>query len=252
MKSWIDKLYQGNESISMRNITNIIKDNTIDINTIKRGIVSYFEKQSNSNNYDYNSEYMEEYTVDAGCEIKALHGQSGAKAKKDSPRATIMGCYMGNEMLVQEFQEPNSLEYYARNLYLMSASFDLATATKKGKKIPQKIIEKMKEFEKIIIEPNRNNRCLPSLINDCRKNIYKKEKTDEDKNRQNVEFIEVSVNLWPMVFVVSLRPLCKGEQLFADYGDAYHSILPEYEYRQEVLKLLKAANRIEKIEERRS
>ena len=285
LKSLIDKQYPNNgNSLSIENITNIEKDpsNNISIKDIKIAIKNYFEKQSRSNNLDCvypNTEDIEEYRVSSNCPIVGLRGESGVRGKKEIPRVIILDRYIGNEMLEEEFDDTkaqNSLDYYRRNKYLFGASFHAPNTNdsvsepkqkrrrlnsgalaglqkqKQIEKRNEKIAQLMNKCKKIIIEPNQNNRCLCSLINDCRQNIYTKEKTPQDKMRQNVEFIQATVNSWPMIFVLTLRPIRKWEQLFADYGDAYYSVVLEYEYRQKLVELVKVCNGIEQIEKLRS
>ena len=45
-----------------------------------------------------------------------------------------------------------------------------------------------------MIEPNPDDRCLVSYVNDCHKDIRNPIKTEQDKQRQNTDFIDGTVD----------------------------------------------------------
>ena len=64
-------------------------------------------------------------------------------------------------------------------------------------------------------------------INDIRKDLYDPEPTKEDKELQNCSFIVAKVYGWPLVFVMTIKSVKKGEELLLDYGESYSVLMKE-------------------------
>lgn len=229
--------------------------NKITTNKIAKAIKGYASKQESLDKIAAENEYIEsfiiDYTDDQIDAIKSLNGQMGTRAKKFIQKGTIIARYVGKEMLQEEFDQlfdVNSLMFYQRNKYIFSTNFHDIKINKKSKR-DREIEEKMKKYEQIIVEPDPNDRCLPSYINDCRRNIHNINKTEQDMERQNVDFVDAAVNGWPMVFVLSIKDIQAGEQLFGDYGIGYHTCISDYEYRVLLVKLIHLLKEFETIEE---
>ena len=69
--------------------------------------------------------------------------------------------------------------------------------------------------------------AILSWINDCRKNIYLKNLTNDDNNHLNCIFVTGLVNGWPSVFLVTTKTIEKNVQLLTDYGKDYSDTLAQ-------------------------
>jgi len=60
-----------------------------------------------------------------------------------------------------------------------------------------------------------------SLINDVRDSILEDENAPEILRTENCMFVEVVINKWPRVFIITLQDIPGGEELLLDYGASY-------------------------------
>ena len=76
---------------------------------------------------------------------------------------------------------------------------------------------------------------LIAFVNDCRKDIRCPDLSDNDKEMQNVAFIEARVNNWPSYFMIATRDIAHNEQLLTYYGPGYWQGMKSFETAQMVL-----------------
>lgn len=60
-----------------------------------------------------------------------------------------------------------------------------------------------------------------SLINDVRDSVLEDESEPEILRTENVMYVEVLVNKWPRIFIITLNDIEAGEELLIDYGASY-------------------------------
>ena len=76
---------------------------------------------------------------------------------------------------------------------------------------------------------------LACFVNDCRKNIKMKTRTNSDINAQNTQFVSALVNGWPSIFLISIKDIQIGQNLLCYYGDLYHIVLQQtQEYQNDI------------------
>ncbi|ETO15798.1 hypothetical protein RFI_21565 [Reticulomyxa filosa] len=185
--------------------------------------------------------------------IPSLNGENGVKAKMDIPIASVLVQYCGMEYLSTEFDEiyRDTTEQTSRNRY----AFELAIEEKR-------ILQRLEENDwtlngchykqdlcshenctptirvgnqhlHFVIDGMGLNPCndvtnLWCLFNDCRKNINVQTPTTDDLRFQNCEFVQVTVDGWTSVFVVTNKYVKKGEDLMLYYGQTYGESLVEH------------------------
>ena len=98
---------------------------------------------------------------------------------------------------------------------------------KKGSKYDYKLIVDALALKGLRLENEMNNKLdnLSWYINDVRKDINQKERSEDDILIQNIEFISCLINGWPSIFAVTIKNIKKGEWLWCYYGDRYHQAL---------------------------
>lgn len=77
-----------------------------------------------------------------------------------------------------------------------------------------------------IKESGKLNNLL-AFINDARSNILNPEMNDDDRAKQNIEFIETTVNNWPSIFVITSKNIKRSSIVLGDYGPCYHGVVQE-------------------------
>lgn len=145
------------------------------------------------------------------CEhLPKLVGQKGTFAKVDIPRGVILGQYVGNEMLKEEFQKIyDGTKEELEHLTFMHG---------------QRLTVNEAEMD-IYIDGYAACRTSPLLfVNDGRVDIMQ-EATAEDRARMNTEYVGCLVNGWPMVLVRTTKEIRKGHPLWIDYGSNYGLVL---------------------------
>ena len=145
--------------------------------------------------------------------LKILEGQSEAYAKVDIPGSIILGQYVGNEMLHNEYLEVYSgtTEEMEHLTYMHGEQLLLSN----GREID------------IDIDGIAVGKSSPFLyINDGRRNMREKE-TAADQQRMNTEFVSVLCNGWPLILVMTTKSVKAGESLWINYGPRYGLVLDE-------------------------
>ena len=97
--------------------------------TYRQSIVDFLTQNANYDTDYYNCErnsYMQVYKIKNKLPIPPLVGQKGLRAKKDIPENFILGRYIGNEYLEQEFEKKHRKhkeKWYVANLRNFQADF---------------------------------------------------------------------------------------------------------------------------------
>ena len=65
------------------------------------------------------------------------------------------------------------------------------------------------------------DRPLVTYVNDCRSNIFDTVISESDLQRYNIDYIAAEVNGWPMIFLVTIKDVEKGEAFWGHYEDQY-------------------------------
>lgn len=194
------------------------------------------EKQHNQ------SEFIEKFGIDNNHRISQLNGRMGLRAKRDLPENTVLGQYCGIEYLLKEFEDVYNgtkqgdlKNIYAFNLEVLMPkqqnnnnnnigngngnddNGDLNMGNNEyieGKKY-QIVIDALLDIN------NTNNRILLTYINDCRSDISGESMQNNDKAYENIKFVKVFVNGWPMIFVVTSRDIKQNDEIMGYYGKEY-------------------------------
>lgn len=170
--------------------------------------------------------------------MRALDGQFGLRAKVDLAAMTVLGQYVGVEYLEDEFHAvfSGTQEDAMKNIYAFTLSVGDDPTNSKMKKQSAGA----RSGPKIVIDPlgldaNGNGlKPMVMMLNDCRTDISKAEKTKEDERAENVLFAKVSLNGWPSIFVITKRDIKAGEELLGFYGNDYWDALKAKELQQRI------------------
>ena len=87
------------------------------------------------------------------------------------------------------------------------------------------------------------NHPTPSLMiwmNDCKKDINKQLKTEDDAKYMNVDWVHVWHHGWPKILAVSCKDIKKGDWLFTGYGMSFASLELSKRLFREQLRLNQA------------
>ena len=161
------------------------------------------------------SEVAGKRTVEQCKHLEDLEGHSEAYAKMDIPGGVILGQYVGNEMLKDEYHSVfnGTKEEFVHSTYLHGDSLQLSS----GEEID------------IYIDGIAAGTSSPLLyINDGRVEI-REDETAADRKRMNTEFVTVLCNGWPLVLVMTTKEIKKGESLWINYGPRFTLVLDEQE-----------------------
>ena len=156
-------------------------------------------------------EVLEEFVISKPHRIPSLIGQKGLRAKRNIPRNTCLGQYVGVTYLKDEYLQifENSSEIYLRNMYAFDLKVDVD-----GKEV--ELVLDGYALSRMIGESGHLIR-----INDCRLDIHQQLPSNDDGNFENVEIVECKVNGWPVVFVVSSSDINAGDELCAWFGENF-------------------------------
>ena len=141
-----------------------------------------------------------------------MEGQMECFAKQEIAPGTIIGPYMGREMLKEEFETmyENKRERMEHLRYVFTDAVLLPN----------------KQLIEIYIDGLAGDKTYPLLyINDCRMNIRKVKKTDIDREKINCEFLLYVLHGLPAVFIKSTKTIFKEQPLFIDYGIRFGTVL---------------------------
>ena len=142
-----------------------------------------------------------------------LRGQRECFAKLDIPKGTILGQYVGTEMLQSEFHAIyNGTREEMHHLSYMHGETLLVP---NGGRI-----------ELYVDGIGAGDKSPFLYINDGRSNIRENE-TTEDAQRMNVEFVGVLCNGWPIIFIRSTKPIKAADSLWINYGSQFGLVLDE-------------------------
>ena len=77
-----------------------------------------------------------------------------------------------------------------------------------------------------------DKKAMLYFINDCRQNETVSERTAQDREAQNVEFISVFCKGWPRIFAVTSEDIEEGTQLLSYYG-SFLDVIQQRRYLEE-------------------
>ena len=127
------------------------------------------------------------------------------------PAGTIIGKFIGKELLKHEFQELYSDD--KERMEHLQFTYKNAALLPNGK------------LMQIYVDGIAADPTYPLLyINDYRRDV-RGEATSEVKERINTEFVMCLVNGWPETFIKTTKWLHEGDCLFIDYGIRYGTVL---------------------------
>ena len=154
-----------------------------------------------NNKLESQEDLVERYKIE-NHRIKALKNQFGIRAKKDLKKGVILGKYLGNEYLLEEYNIvfESSRKSIQRNMY----SFDVTI-----------------DNNNIMVIDGLSVKNLLMYVNDCRQNIKLKHILKEDKKHWNVSFITVKINEYPHIFLITNKNIKQGVDLLSFYGFEY-------------------------------
>ena len=110
---------------------------------------------------------------------------------------------------------------------------DISNLQTKGTKLETELFVNNKQM-RLIIDPvslgfgkGLPNDHFVSRSNDCRKNIRINRIFKGDQARFNCEFVSVRVNGWPSIFLMTIKDVKKGNQLWSYYGSRYKNAMDD-------------------------
>ncbi|MCL6268779.1 hypothetical protein M3P05_02290 [Sansalvadorimonas sp. 2012CJ34-2] len=125
---------------------------------------------------------------------KGLHGQRGAVAARNLDAFTVVGPYVGKYCYGRDLQEEHGLHGVNVGRYTVDCSMETMRLDLCGY-----------GYGNITVCINANTTYRP----------------DDPAYQDNAFFLMVVYQGWPYVFVVTQRPVRKGDELLADYGRYY-------------------------------
>lgn len=172
-------------------------------------------------------ELIKIYNIENHKHIPSLNNEKGLIAQENIQAFTVLGQYLGNESLYDEWDY--AFKYTKLESIHNCFSFDIS------------IKHKHKEYYVIIdaTDYNKDNNLLV-YVNDCRKNIFNKEITENDKNALNSRFILTKVNNWGMIFLVATKEIKKDSEILTNYGSTYCDCMKS---KERYLKNIKEMNK---------
>ena len=168
---------------------------------------------------------------------KPLEGQLETFAKQQIKSGTVLGQYVGHELLEDEFCRiyNGTREEIDHMKYLMGESisyqhYTFSANPKKKRKLNENYRSSFKENVDeeitIFIDPLSAMPDSPLIrINDGRQDIFNPKLTSPDKRRINCAFVSILVNKWPAIFLITTKTIKKNESLHVYYGEGYRLIL---------------------------
>ena len=118
--------------------------------------------------------------------------------------------------------------------YSSDSTNDIAYLQDKGKELESILFDGSNTQMSLFIDPvalgfgkGLSDNHFAARSNDCRLNMYDDTMSKDDKKRLNCKFVTVLINRWPSVFLVTIKNVKKGQQLWSDYGDKYSDIFDE-------------------------
>eukprot|EP01083_Nonionella_stella_P155120 500669_1 len=139
------------------------------------------------------------------CRVPNMVGSFGVRAKMNIPKDIVLCRYVGFEMTNTEWAEvfDFSNEEALNGMYLYSFELD--------------------DKRSITIDPiyGGKKQLAGLYINDCRKDINISQRTQDDIHHQNCQFKVTLWKGWPIVFIVTIKDISKGQELLVDYSAAY-------------------------------
>lgn len=199
--------------------------------------------------------------------IPPLKGEYGLFTKEKLPPFTVIGRYIGHELTVRESDSKHRKDKPLQKIYSFDVPLltedergkherkiesesnsnhrsshrlqnqkenilDRGDVEKLSKADLESEIESLKyQYNIMVIDAYNPNdaldRPLLSFINDCRGDIFSHEKTEADKQRENIQFVPAVVNGWPMVFGITTDEVQEQSQLFGFYGEQYGETMKE-------------------------
>ena len=160
----------------------------------------------------------------------SLNGDMETFAVCDINKGVILGQYIGDEMLKEEYEKMYNftMEEAVHSRYLHGETLfvpnDLAMGPPKRKK-RKKNMESKGEVIEIYIDAFKEEQNALNVINDCRANISLEELREDDRDRANCEFVSVLVNGWPSILVRTTKKIKMNESLLICYGANYHLVM---------------------------
>eukprot|EP01084_Bolivina_argentea_P279483 477814_1 len=160
-----------------------------------------------------------------------LIGQLDTFAKVNIPTGTILGQYVGHEMLEDEYHRKykGTKEDHIHRLYLHSEYLLIGNDNrnlnernpKKKRRLNTNTQNKHNNKIRIVIDALSADKTNPLLyLNDGRKDIKTTEPTTEDlEERINAEFVSCLVNGYPNILVRTIKDIPRGKSVLIYYGE---------------------------------
>eukprot|EP01083_Nonionella_stella_P150635 480210_1 len=169
------------------------------------------------------SAFISKMKFEAHPRIAALNGQWGVVANQDIPSNCVLGQYNGSELSTGSFNAifGQSSDQWNHNLM----SFDQTIPEAILSELP---IENDLKVEHFVVDPLIGDwRSLLTFVNDCRRDIDRKEPNRDDCRYYNVEYVQVLVNGWPQTYLITKRDIKSGEELMSFYGSTFGDAIKE-------------------------
>eukprot|EP01084_Bolivina_argentea_P279484 477817_1 len=179
-----------------------------------------------------------------------LIGQLDTFAKCNIPEGTILGQYIGHEMLEDEYhkkykgtKEDEIHRIYLHSEYLLIENDkNLNEMNARKKRRLNKNVENKNNNRKIliVIDALSVDKTNPLLyLNDGRKDIERPKPTRKDlEGRINTEFVSCLVNGYPNILVRTIKNISKGRSVLSYYGERYKEVMEQVERHKRTEKRL--------------
>lgn len=166
----------------------------------------------------YCKDVMERHLIeerDVTRRYKKLIGQRGVRAKIGVDPGTVLGQYTGNEVTSKLYD----------NIFELTSGQNIHD--RYAYSVPQSMQVNF-TLDPLPLEMDNDDdidrlQYVTDLmfINDCRRDFTSKTPTKRDEKWHNVQPIWADVDGWPKIFMIAIKRIKAGQQLFSYYGEEF-------------------------------
>eukprot|EP00633_Aureoumbra_lagunensis_P002234 CAMPEP_0197288546 /NCGR_PEP_ID=MMETSP0890-20130614/5667_1 /TAXON_ID=44058 ORGANISM="Aureoumbra lagunensis, Strain CCMP1510" /NCGR_SAMPLE_ID=MMETSP0890 /ASSEMBLY_ACC=CAM_ASM_000533 /LENGTH=262 /DNA_ID=CAMNT_0042759353 /DNA_START=81 /DNA_END=869 /DNA_ORIENTATION=- len=207
------------------------QESLLDWTAFDNGVERYLAANGVYSNFTPALEFSQVNEKNDGGIIK-LRGEKGAFAKRRIETGECLGQYIGDEMLLFEFEEyfpwyHGTEDQRKRWYYAMHVGYDRSNIDRTMKRYasrkPDPFIARQKAIPENIMITTVSDPIKPSiaLVNDCRENMNQPDPTPTDLERLNAEFVFCDVDSAMFPFLIATKTIETNEQIFAYYGPSF-------------------------------
>ena len=178
------------------------------------------------------SDIVEIYNIDENNNQgrKRLNGKTGLRTKQDIGHFTVLGQLCGNELTPKKFHKmyKSQSEKYYKHWALTQQVHFLTQKNMDDNANDHFWIDTL--YCNCGLHEICQHRSPLTYINDCRCVLQGSDdqSNQSDLGLHNVELVGCEVNGWPMIFLVTIKPIPKGAGVWSHYGEDYTYAMKRY------------------------